>query len=412
MRALLERFRPGEKIYLPGATGEILALTRALKREPDRMHGVTVISCLLPGMNEFDYASLDGEARLIIFSLPRALRPSFESGRTKLIATSYRGVAAFIRETATIDTAVAHLAAPDSNGQCSFGVAADFSPIAWRAARCRVAVLNPLMPAMARGPRVPLAEADFVVECESPLVEVAGHEDPTDLVVRIARRGAALIRDGSTIQLGIGRAPAALFGELTAHRDLRIRSGLVAAEAQALAAAGALSEPSRHRVGIAAGTAEFYRYLSDSDLVEFGDADVTHDVATLGAIDRFYAINAALQIDLMGQVNLEWQNWRLVGGVGGAPEFVRAGLLSHGGGSLTLIPSTSRDGKTSRIVTCLSASSVSMARNDIGTVVTENGVAELRNLSLDERASALIAIAGEEYREELGRGWRRLRAMM
>jgi acyl-CoA hydrolase len=44
--------------------------------------------------------------------------------------------------------------------------------------------------------------------------------------------------------------------------------------------------------------------------------------------------------------------------------------------------------------------------------VTENGVAELRNLSLDERAAALIAIAGEEYREELGRGWRRLRAMM
>jgi acyl-CoA hydrolase len=179
-----------------------------------------------------------------------------------------------------------------------------------------------------------------------------------------------------------------------------------------LAAAGALSEPSRHRVGIAAGTTEFYRYLSDSDLVAFGDADLTHDVATLGAIDRFYAINAALQIDLMGQVNLEWQNWRLVGGVGGAPEFVRAGLLSRGGGSLTLIPSKSRDGKSSRIVTRLSASSVSMARNDIGTVVTENGVAELRNLSIDERAAALIAIASEEHQEELDRGWRRLRAMM
>lgn len=410
MRTLLERFFPGQTLYVPGATGEIQALTRALAQNPERMRGVTLISCLLPGINEFDYASLDGEARLITFSLPRTLRPSFDAGRVSLIASSYGGIAAYLRNAAAIDTAIAHLSVPDSFGLCSFGIAADFSPIAWRAARHRVAVINPLMPPMSRGPRVALAEAELVVECESPLLEVAVHADASNMVGRIAQRAAARIPDCSTLQFGIGHAPAAMCRELTLHRDLRIRSGLLPAGSQALAAAGALGEPGSHRTGIAAGNAEFYRYLGDSNLVAFDDTDVTHDVAALAAIDGFHAINSAFQIDLMGQVNLEWQDGRLSGGVGGAPEFVRAGLLSHGGGSLTLMPSTSRDGTTSRIVTCLSALSVSLSRHDAGTVVTENGIAELRNRSLDDRAAALIAVAGEAFRDELRRGWRSLRA--
>jgi len=411
MRLLLDEFRPGRTIYVPGATGEILELARALRGEPDRMRGVTIVSCLLPGMNEFDYADLDPQARLTTFMLPAALRRSFEAGKVLVPALSYRAIAGYISEVASIDIAVAHVSAPDVNGMSSFGIASDFSPLAWRVARRRIAVVNPLMPAMRRGPRVLLADADVVVDCESPLIEMQ-EATTTPVLERIAAHAAALVPDGASIQLGIGNAPGALCPSLTGHRDLRIRSGLLLSGVGDLAAACALAQPSAHCVGVAAGPLDFYRYLHDSDLVAFGDTLATHDVSTLGALDRFHAINGALQIDLMGQVNLEWHRGQMVGGVGGAPEFVRAALASRGGRSMLLMPSTSKDGKSSRILPRLPVPAISMVRSDIDTVVTENGVAEVRYLSLDDRASALIAIAGEAHREGLERDWRDIRARL
>ena len=74
---VLDAFRPGATIYLPGATGEILALADALATDPQRMAGVHLVSCLLPGMNGTDYAALAADARITTFMLPPALRASF-----------------------------------------------------------------------------------------------------------------------------------------------------------------------------------------------------------------------------------------------------------------------------------------------------------------------------------------------
>jgi hypothetical protein len=71
-RSLLELFQPGRRVYLPGASGESLALAQALAEEPDRLRGVELVSCLVPGMNTFDYAALDAEVRVTTFLLPPA----------------------------------------------------------------------------------------------------------------------------------------------------------------------------------------------------------------------------------------------------------------------------------------------------------------------------------------------------
>lgn len=55
---------------------------------------------------------------------------------------------------------------------------------------------------------------------------------------------------------------------------------------------------------------------------------------------------------------------------------------------------------------CLDATAVSsLARVDVDLVVTEHGVADLRNASVHERALALIAIAAPAFHEELRRAW-------
>jgi len=408
MKALLDEFRPGRTIYLPGATGEILGLTRALAVDPGRLRDVDVVSCLLPGVNRFDYAALHEAARLTTFLLPPECRASFDARRVHLMPIAYSAIARHFDRDAMIDTAVAHVAPPDESGRCSFGIASDFSPIAWRRARRRVALVNHAMPPMRRGPRIAMRDADAVVECDSPLVELA-RAAPDPVLIQIGRRAAEIIPDGAAIQVGIGNAPGALLEALTSHRGIRLRSGMVSDGFKLLWEAGALAGADDHLVGIAAGSRALYDFLSEVDPVAFADTATTHDHAAIAATKAFHAVNSALEVDLFGQVNLEWRNGQLVGGIGGAPDFARAALASAAGRSMILMAATAQNGAISRIVPRLIAPTVSMSRDCIDTVVTEHGLAELRTLTVEERAQALIGIAAEPFRDDLQRAWRDLR---
>src|SRR5690606_29646180 len=108
--------------------------------------------------------------------------------------------------------------------------------------------------------------------------------------------------------------------------------------------------------------------------------------------------------------NAEMLDGRQVSGTGGLLDFVRGAHLSHDGRSILALPSTVAGGKSSRIVPRLGAADmVSCPRADADIVVTEHGVACLRELSLDERAEALIAIADPAFRRELVDAWAALR---
>jgi acyl-CoA hydrolase len=408
---VLDVFRPGATIHLPGATGEVLALADALAADPQRMTGVHVISCLLPGMNGMDYAGLADDARLTTFMLPVALRGSFAAGRVRLLPLGYTDIARYLEQVARIDVAVAHLAPPGRDGRAAFGIAADFSPIAWASARLRVAIINPMMPALPRSPSVDLGDADLVVEVAGELVELpAAASDAT--AVAIGRRAAALIPDGAGIQIGIGSAPAALWRALTGHRGLHLRSGLAAEGMCWLDEAGALADDAGHVAGIAAGSAVFYRHLAARDLVRLADTRETHATAAIGLEPNFIAANAALEVDLLGQVNLEWQTGRPVSGIGGAADFAAAALRSAGGRAIVMLPATARGGTVSRIVARLAGPAVSLPRGLADTIVTEHGVGELRHASLDERAAAMIAIADPAWRDTLAEQWRTMRAAL
>jgi acyl-CoA hydrolase len=143
-----------------------------------------------------------------------------------------------------------------------------------------------------------------------------------------------------------------------------------------------------------------------SDL-RFAPVSYTHDVRVIAQIDRFVAINSVVAIDLSGQANAEMVNGRQVSGTGGLLDFVRGAHLSEGGRSILALPSTA-GGKASRIVARLGERDiVSCPRADADIVVTEHGIAHLRDKSIDERAEALIAIADPAFRDELADQWQR-----
>jgi len=409
MQAALDHFQPGRTIYLPGAAGESAALADALAAAPGRMRGVHIVGCPLPGINRTAYAALADDARMTVFLFPPTLQASHAAGRVRIMPLPYSAIGDYLGDMLGIDVALAHVAPPDANGQCSLGIAADFTPLAWTRALHRILLINPAMPAMKRGPALAIADADVVADADGPIVTVAP-DTPAPLIDSIAARVAGLVPDGATIQLGLGGVPGAVWRHLADHRDLVIASGMVADGLIALAQAGALRRGGDHVTGVALGSAALHEFLVEQDVVRFATVRETHDAAAIALRSAFTAINSALEVDLFGQANLEWQSGRQVSGVGGAPDFARGAMRSKGGRSIIALPATAKGGQVSRIVGSIAAPTVSLARSDVDTVVTEHGAAELRYKSQDERAEALIAIAAPEWRERLASAWAAIRS--
>jgi acyl-CoA hydrolase len=404
---LMAELKPGLSVYLPGTVGEITALRAAFAADPERLAGVALTGCFVPGMNDFDYAALTPTTRLTTFMMPPAMRASFEAGKVRLVPLPYSEIAEHIGARSRFDVGIVQVAPPGADGRASVGLASDFPTLAWPRAKRRIAVVNPLMPAPPRGLSIALDEADLVVELESPVVEGAPAPDNAEANA-IAERVASLVPDGAAIQFGIGGAPAAVLARLVDRRGLTIRSGMVIDGVQTLFEAGALAAGG-HITGLALGSPDFYRFITQSDLLAFVDARGTHGAASLAAVDRFVSINSALDVDLFGQANIEWRGERLVSGVGGAPDFVRAARRSPGGRSIIALASTAGGGKISRIVPRLASPTASISRSDVGTIVTEFGIADLADKAMDERAEALIAIAHPDHRAALTDAWAELR---
>jgi len=101
----------------------------------------------------------------------------------------------------------------------------------------------------------------------------------------------------------------------------------------------------------------------------------------------------------LGQINAEFAGGRQISGTGGSVDFMRAAKASPGGRSIVAMNATARGGEVSRIVHRVEV--VTALRTDIDIVVTEYGVAELKNLPAQARVAALIDIAAPQFRDQL-----------
>jgi acyl-CoA hydrolase len=396
--------RPGMTVFAPGVGGESAAVVEALSQAPEACAGVHFAGVWLPGINRVDYAGLHEDARATAFFVGRELHRSFAAGRIALMPLSYFEIYRYLRDVLPIDLAFVQVAPPDENGRLSLGIAHDFTPAILNKAKCTLVHINPRMPATRGHASLAIDAVDFIVEAESPLLADDPIVDP--VWDAIARNVATLVRDGDTLELGIGRVQN-VFTALTGARRLKIHSGAITQPLMALVEGGAIeSAPGAITAGMALGDARFYTFCGASDVVRFAAVGDTHAIATLAAIPRFLAINSVVEVDLLGQANAEMVGARQVSGTGGIVDFMRGARLSPGGLGIIALPATSGEGGVSRVVAELGAgTAVSITRADIDVVVTEHGVADLRLKAIDARAKALIDIAAPAYRDQLANAW-------
>lgn len=395
--------RPGMTVYAPGLAGESPVLVAALRAAAEACAGVRFVGVWLPGINRVDYAGLHPQARATAFFVTRDMASSFAAGRIDFRPLSYFETFRYLRDLLPIDLAILHTAPPDAAGELSLGVANDFTPAILAKARREVAFVNRQMPCT-RGARVPLAAVDWIVEADAPLPDDGDADDP--VFDAIGGQVAGLIGDGDTLEVGVGRVQR-VFGALAGIRDLRIHSGAITTPLLRLAAASGLAETQDAiTAGVALGSEALYRFVRDDPHVRFAPVGWTHDIATLAAIPRFVAINSVIEVDLLGQANAEMIGGRQVGASGGLVDFMRGARASPGGRAIVALPATAKGGTVSKIVAALpTEGAVGVARGDMDKVVTEYGVADLREADVDARAQALIAIAAPAFRDELARAW-------
>ena len=403
---------PGMTVFVAGGANEPATVLGALRRRPAAAAGVTFIQSIVPGLNRFDFSSLDDAARAIAFFITPETRASYRAGRIDFIPCQLRAVADLLEEGLDIDLAVMSVSAPREGGwedACDFGAGlnADYVDVVFDRARRVVAEVNSALPEPPDGPRIAARDIDFAVPVSRPPDAFPLPE--TDETARaIARNVATLVRDGDTIQTGIGSIPYAVLGALREKNDLGLHSGILDDGVMELVERGVITgarksiDRGRHVTAYAIGSPDLHAWLGRRADVRFRPVNYTHGAGTLARIERFVSINSALEVDLAGQVNAEMIRGTQITGTGGSVDFMRGAASSRGGRSIVALGATAAGGRVSRIVPRLGEGNAPTAlRTDVDCVVTEYGVADLRYRPERARAAALAAIAAPEFRAEL-----------
>ncbi len=303
------------------------------------------------------------------------------------------------------DVLLLQLSPGDHAGNHSFGLSHDYVVPLIDSARVVIAEVNDQVPWVAGERTINAAGIDVLVRSSRPPIEIPSRA--SDAVDRaIAARAAGLIEDGATLQIGIGALPAAILGALSGHRRLGMHSGSLFDPVVDLIQSGVIDN-SRKGIddgltiaGTLLGTRKLFAFADHNRQIQMRSATYTHDSELLGRLNKFVAVNSAIEVDLTGQVNAELADGRYLGAVGGAVDFIRGAQRSRGGLAITAL--RSRTGGKAKIVARLSGP-VSTSRADTGLVVTEHGVADLRGQPLKERIKRMIAIAHPDDRDALAR---------
>ena len=335
-----------------------------------------------------------------------ANRSLAKAGKLDIIPTHYSQLPELITSgRLKIDVLLLQLAPADADGNYSLSMAHEYLIPALAAARVVIAEVNDQAPWTYGERPVRAEDLDYLLRTSRQPLELL-HPAPGNAELAIARHIANLIEDGATLQLGIGALPEAVLSALRDHSDLGMHTGAIGDQAAELMQAGVINNAKKSIdrgvtvAGAMFGGRRIQRFCDRNRGVQFRSASYTHNADVLAGIERFVALNSAIEVDLTGQINAEIAGGVYVGAVGGALDFLRAAQRSKGGLPIIALPATA--GKFSRIVSKLSGP-VTTPRSDAGIIVTEYGVADLRGLPLSKRIARMIAIAHPDFREQLER---------
>lgn len=310
-------------------------------------------------------------------------------------------------------------APPDADGWCSLSLHAGASVNQERSAgadpdRLLIVEVSDAFPRTyglgAHRHALHIDEIDVLVESDREPI-VTADPPPTDVDRAIAANVRTFVADGATLQTGIGAVPS-MVAMLLAEGDggdYGVHSEMFTTGLMKLHQAGKVTNRKGIYDGVSvstfsAGSRELYDWLHENHDVAFLPVELVNAPDVIAANRSMVTINAAMSVDIHGQVIADTIDSVQYSGIGGHEDFVAGPALDLTDRSLLCLPSTITigDEMRSRIVPWFEAGAViTTPRHQVDVIVTEYGAAELAGKTVRQRGEALADIAHPAFREPL-----------
>lgn len=401
------KIKSGNRVIVAHAVGEPSYLLKVMTDNADTYENVEIVHMVAMGKAPYAQRGMEKHFRHNALFVGGPTKEAVNSGRGDYTPVFFFEMPRLFETTLTPDVLLTQVTPPDKNGFVSLGLSVDYTMAALKKAKLVIAQVNEALPRTYGDSLVSVKDIDCFVPHTEPVIEL---KPPVIGAVEkaIGENCARLIKDGDTLQLGIGAIPDAVLMFLKDKKDLGIHSEMFSDGVVELIKAGVITNEKKkiHRGKCVAaflmGTKKLYDFVDGNPQVELYGVDYVNNPSVIAQNDDVVSINSCIQTDMMGQVAAETIGYTQISGTGGQVDFVRGAALSKGGRSIIAMPSTAAGGTVSRIVPVLDeGAAVTTSRNDVDYIVTEYGIAHLKGHTLKERARALIAIAHPDFRKPL-----------
>jgi 4-hydroxybutyrate CoA-transferase len=411
----VSHIKTGNRVVVGHACGSPEVLLKALMNNKGACRNVEIVHMVSMGASE--YCMPEMEKHFVHNSLfaGATSRKAIHDGRAYFTVSHFSQIPRlFIEGILPVDVTLCMVSQPDEHGFCSFGVSVDYTKPAAESSKLVIAEVTPNMPRTLGDAFIHVSDIDYIVECDSrPVILQPPRLTENDR--KIGGHIAELIRDGDTLQLGIGSVPDAILEFLKHKKDLGIHTEMFSDGVVDLVEAGVITcarknfQPGKMVATFFMGTEKLYKFVHNNPMVQMFPVNITNNPAIIAQNDNMVSVNSTLQMDLTGQAASESIGYKQFSATGGQADFVRGASWSKGGRSILAFHSTASGGRISRIVSHLDEGAVvTTTRSDIHYVVTECGIADLRGKSVPERARALIHIAHPDFRSDLKKEFLRI----
>lgn len=408
VKEALRYVRSGDCV-LPAAYGnEPVSFLRELHTIADDVRDVTVWTSLVKEDYPFIMdTSLKGKIDVSSFFYYKQHRSVYGSGHVEYYPTDLRNATKCVLQGDTAPIFVCAVSPMDEDGyfSISFSLYAEWEYL--KTAKTIILEVNKRLPRRKGVGKIHISRVSCLYEADNELLTL--NTQPADDIDRqIGENVASLINDGDTIQLGFGNVPECVGDALSCRKDLGIHTELLGTSLGKLIESGAVNNSKKNFyhgksvAGFVLGSQHLYDFMGGYGGLELLPCSYVNDPYIISQNDNMVSVNAALQVDLTGQICSESMGSRQYSGTGGAYDFACGAFQAKGGKGIIALRSTARNDSISKISAQLPiGSAVSISRNIADYVVTEYGIAHLRGASIRQRALALIEISHPSFRKEL-----------
>lgn len=401
--------KSGNRIFIGSGAAVPNALIDDLIANSNKLHDIEAVHILT--LSENVWAKPEHKELFKVNSLfigGKNIREAIAEGRGDYTPCFISDVPRLFNENSLpLDVALIMVSPPDEYGYCSLGVSVDIVSAAVKSAKYVIAQINSKMPRTNGHSFVHLNQIHAWINEEQALPEFLSPKVDRR-TEQIGQYVSMLVENGSTLQIGIGKIPEAVLLYLANHKDLGIHSEMISDGVIDLMLKGVINNRKKtyHKdkaiVTYCIGSQKVYDFVDGNPHIEFYPSEHVNSPVKIAKNDNMVSINSAIEVDLTGQVVSDSIGHQFYSGIGGQVDFIRGASLSKGGKPIIALPSTTKDGKISRIVAHITeGGGVVTSRGHVAYVVTEFGIASLQGKSIRERSLELIRIAHPKFREQL-----------